>query len=70
MLFADESDAERVAVLNAALDEICRTCGIEADDPVRADVLGLLKHLYKNGHRTTEQLKVATSPAQLQAVFG
>jgi hypothetical protein len=70
MLFVETSDAEQKAVLDAALDEICRTCGIESDDPVRADILSLLQHLYKNGHRTTERLKAATSPAQLEAVFG
>jgi hypothetical protein len=70
MPFVDKSDAEQVSVLEAALDEICCTCGIEADNPVRADILRLLQHLYKNGHRTTEQLRMATSQAQLGTVFG
>ena len=36
----------------------------------REDAAQLLAHLYKNGHRTPEQLKTALGPETLQAIFG
>jgi hypothetical protein len=63
-------DHEQRAVLAAALKEICLTSGIEVQSREYDDAAQLLAHLYKNGHRSVEQLKSALDPATLAARFG
>jgi hypothetical protein len=64
------ADSQQFAVLTAALDDICRIAGIEAYTRDYDDAAQLLAHLYKNGHRTPEQLRSALDPARLEARFG
>ena len=40
------------------------------DSQTREATAQLMAHLYKNGHRSADQLKAALSPATLQARFG
>ena len=70
MLFRDLVEPEQFAVLTAALDDICRTAGIQAQTPEYDDTASLLMHLYKNGYRTADQLRTALDPARLEARFG
>jgi hypothetical protein len=66
----DIAGSEQSAVVAAVLDEICLTSGIEAPSPERDETARLLDHLYRNGHRTADQLRAALDPARLQALFG
>jgi hypothetical protein len=70
MPFEDIVHPEQIAVLTAALEEICLVAGIDAESTGRDDTARLLTHLYRNGHRTTEQLRAALDPETLQARFG
>ena len=58
----------RSATIAAVLGDILDGAG--TDPQTREDAAQLLAHLYKNGHRTADQLKAALSPATLQARFG
>ena len=62
--------AEGSAALTQVLDEICRMSGIAAPNPERDETARLLQHLYRNGHRTADELRAALGPAKLQALFG
>jgi hypothetical protein len=70
MPFKDTADHKQLAVLSAALDEICHIAGIDRQSPARDDTARLLMHLYKNGHRSADKLRAALSPTTLQARFG
>ena len=63
-------DSQRFAVLAAALEDVCRTAGIEAHTRDYNDAAQLLAHLYKNGYRTPDQLRSAIDPARLEGMFG
>jgi len=68
MTSGDPEHEIRSATIAAVLGDILDGAG--TDPQTREDAAQLLAHLYKNGHRTAEQLKVALSPAILQARFG
>ena len=70
MPFSDIADPEQLAVLTAALDEICLASGIGRQSHDRGDTAYLLIHLYKNGHRSVDKLRVALHPTTLYARFG
>jgi hypothetical protein len=67
MLTAYAEDRKRSAVVAAALDAMAERI---SDPQSRADTKALLVHLYRNGHRTAEQLKAALRPEVLAARFG
>lgn len=66
MPFAGIADPEQLAVLLAALDDICLDAGIEAQSREREDTASLITHLYRNGHHTAEQLKAALNAGMQQ----
>jgi hypothetical protein len=70
MPFEDDPDAQQLSVLTVALNEICLATGMEASSTEGDATARLLAHLYKNGHRSADKLRVALSPAILQARFG
>ena len=70
MRLRERVDPQQFAVLTAALEEICRIAGIAQHGRDYDDAAQLLAHLYKNGHRTTDQLRSALDPARLEARFG
>ena len=70
MPFEDVQDPEQLSVLTVALNEICRRTGIEARSTEGDATAYLLAHLYKNGHRSVDRLRVALGPETLQARFG
>jgi hypothetical protein len=70
MPFEDVQDPEQLSILTVALYEICRRTGIDAKSFEGDATARLLAHLYKNGHRTADRLRVALSAETLQARFG
>jgi hypothetical protein len=66
----DIQDPGQIAVITEALREICLITGIDDHSPDGDAAARLLMHLYKNGHRSTDRLREALSPATLQARFG
>jgi hypothetical protein len=70
MSFEDVADREQLSVLTDALNEICLVTGMEASSTEGDATARLLAHLYKNGHRSAAKLRMALSPATLQARFG
>jgi hypothetical protein len=70
MPFEDIRDPEQLSVLTVALSEICRMTDMEVRSTEGDATARLLAHLYKNGHRSTDKLRVALSPETLQARFG
>lgn len=70
MASTHSEDQRAFAAIAAALTDICRIAGIETESSEYQDVAQLLAHLYKNGYRTTDQLKAALDPAVLEARFG
>ena len=64
---SDSEDEKRSATI-AALGDIFDRAGL--DSQTREAAAQLMAHLYKNGHRSADQLKAALSPATLQARFG
>ena len=65
---SDPEYETRSATIAAVLGDILDGAG--TDPQTREDAAQLLAHLYKNGHRTPEQLKTALAPETLQAIFG
>ena len=65
---SDSEDEKRSATIAAVLGDISGRAGL--DSQTREAAAQLMAHLYKNGHRTEDQLKAALSPATLQACFG
>ena len=65
---SDSEDEKRFATIAAVLADIFDQAGL--DSQTREAAAQLLAHLYKNGHRTPEKLKVALGPETLQAIFG
>ena len=65
---SDREDKTGSATIAAVLGDIFDRAAI--DPQTREDAAQLLAHLYKNGHRTAEQLKVALSRAVLEECFG
>jgi len=63
MRFSKIADPAKVAMLEGALDELCRQAGLEPGSPECNDAAGFIMRLYWNGHRTPEQLKVALTIA-------
>jgi hypothetical protein len=61
---------EQHAIIAAALADICLVAGIEIQSPEGHDTARLLRHLYKNGHHSVDELQTALSPDTLQALFG
>ena len=68
MTLGDPEHETRSATIAAVLGDILDGAG--TDPQTREDAAQLLAHLYKNGHRTPEQLKTALGPETLQAIFG
>jgi len=68
MTLGDPEHETRSATIAAVLGDILDSAG--TDPQTREDAAQLLAHLYKNGHRTPEQLKTALGPETLQAIFG
>ena len=68
MTSGDPEHEIRSATIAAVLGDLFDRTGL--DSHTREATVQLMAHLYKNGHRTADQLKAALSPATLQACFG
>ena len=65
---SESEDEKRSATIAAVLGDIFDRASLDLQ--TREAAAQLMAHLYKNGHRSADQLKAALSPATLQARFG
>jgi len=65
---SDSEDEKRSATIAAVLGDLFDRTGL--DSQTLEATAQLMAHLYKNGHRSADQLKAALSPATLEACFG
>ena len=59
MPFGGIVDPRQLAALTAALDDVCRSAGLESGSPECDDAAGFVMRLYWDGHRTSDELKAA-----------
>jgi hypothetical protein len=61
MPFSKITDPIKVAMLTAALHDVCRQAGLEPGSPECDEAAGFIMRLYWEGHHTIEGLRATLS---------